>query len=94
VTERRTGSSFSEEHKPEPFFPGTGITNTTPLPPNFGSLFAFQNLFQKKNNVGWLSIFSSTPPLKRYLGLIVFSSLEVRGHISFLYIPQMTHKVV
>jgi hypothetical protein len=29
-------------------FPGVGITNTTPLLPNFGSLFVFQNLFQKK----------------------------------------------
>jgi hypothetical protein len=28
------------------------ISNTTPLQQNFGSLFGFQNLFQKKNSTG------------------------------------------
>jgi hypothetical protein len=31
-------------------FPDIGITDTTPLWLNFGSLFTFQNLFQKKNS--------------------------------------------
>jgi hypothetical protein len=34
------------------FVPGIGITNTTPVRPNFESLFAFWNLSQKKNNPG------------------------------------------
>jgi hypothetical protein len=42
---------FPEGRKPEPFYPGTGITNTTPLRPNFGSLFAFRNLFQIKERL-------------------------------------------
>jgi hypothetical protein len=29
----------------ESYFPGTGITNTIPLQPNFASHFAFQNVF-------------------------------------------------
>jgi hypothetical protein len=32
------------------YFPGVGVTNTTPLRPNFGSLFAFRKVFQKKNS--------------------------------------------
>jgi hypothetical protein len=35
------------------FFRGTGITNTGPLRPNFGLLFAFRNLFQKKDSAGF-----------------------------------------
>jgi hypothetical protein len=31
----------------------TILNNTTPLQPNFGSLFAFQNLFLKKNSAGY-----------------------------------------
>jgi hypothetical protein len=31
-------------------FPGICISNTTPLRPNFGPLFAFRNLFEKKNS--------------------------------------------
>jgi hypothetical protein len=38
---------------PESFFPCIGITKTTPLRPNFGSLFAFWNLFQKKNSAAY-----------------------------------------
>jgi hypothetical protein len=39
----QTGTGFWN-----PVFPGVGITNTTCLRPNFGSLFVFQKLFQKK----------------------------------------------
>jgi hypothetical protein len=50
--ERRSGNSFSDGRKPEKrsgtFFPGIGITNITPLQPNFGSLFASRNLFKRK----------------------------------------------
>jgi hypothetical protein len=35
VTERRSGSSFSEVRNPEPFFPGTDITNTSLSPTVF-----------------------------------------------------------
>jgi hypothetical protein len=38
----------SRDGVPEPFFPGITTTNTTSLRPNFGSLFAFRNFFQKK----------------------------------------------
>jgi hypothetical protein len=34
----------------EPFYPGIGMTNTTPLQPKFVSLFAFWYLFQNKNS--------------------------------------------
>jgi hypothetical protein len=34
---------------PEPLFPGTGITNTTLLRPNFGSFFAFWDPFENIN---------------------------------------------
>jgi hypothetical protein len=43
-----------EQHKlkqhSRTLFPGAGTTN--PLPPNFGSLFVFQNFFKKKNSTG------------------------------------------
>jgi hypothetical protein len=42
---------FSEGRKLEQcfrtFFPGFVITNTTPLQPNFGSLFSFWNILKK-----------------------------------------------
>jgi hypothetical protein len=44
----------SRKDVPECHFPGIGISNTTPLRPNFGSLFAFRNLFQNKNSVGYM----------------------------------------
>jgi hypothetical protein len=60
VPERHSGR-FWEGGKPEwhsgTFFPGIGITNTTPLQPNAGSLFAFQNLFLKKNSAGYMIVF-------------------------------------
>jgi hypothetical protein len=57
ASECHSRSSFSEEQKArtvfrEPFLPGIGKTNITPLQPNFGPLFVFWNLFQKKNSVG------------------------------------------
>jgi hypothetical protein len=39
-----------KRHSGTYFFPYIGITNTTPLLPNFGPLFAFRNLFRKKNS--------------------------------------------
>jgi hypothetical protein len=36
----------------DPFFSGIDINNTTPLQLNYGLLFAFWILFQKKNNAG------------------------------------------
>jgi hypothetical protein len=54
MLEHHSVSSLSEGRKPEQqsgiLFPGIGITNTTPLPPNYGSHFAFRNLFQKKSS--------------------------------------------
>jgi hypothetical protein len=48
--------SLSEGRKPErrsgTSFHGIGITNSTPLRPNFWPLFAFRNLSQKKNGAG------------------------------------------
>jgi hypothetical protein len=60
VTERRSESSFSEGRKLEPFFSGIGITNNTDLRPNFGSLFAFRNHFQKKISSGSRDVNSLT----------------------------------
>lgn len=58
VAERRSRSYFLEgagrNGFPGPFPPDIGITNTTPLGPNFGPLFAFQNLFQEKNSGGYI----------------------------------------
>jgi hypothetical protein len=49
----RSYAGFLRTQSGKPFrnlIPGVGITNTTPLRPNFGSLFTFLNLFQKKND--------------------------------------------
>jgi hypothetical protein len=35
------------------FFSGIGINNITPLRPNFGSHFAFRNLYQKKSSTAY-----------------------------------------
>jgi hypothetical protein len=57
MTERCSGSSFSEVRKSElrsrTFFPGIGMTKTTPVRPNLGSFLAFRNLYQKKNIAGF-----------------------------------------
>jgi hypothetical protein len=52
VMECHSGSYFSEGCKAEQhfeiFFLGIGVTNTTPVQPNFESPFAFWNPFQKE----------------------------------------------
>jgi hypothetical protein len=54
---------------PELFF-RIGITNTTPVWLNFGSLFAFWNLFQKKHSAvyDWPKVMISVPsPTERVI---------------------------
>jgi hypothetical protein len=47
----RTPSRKFLLRRAQAFFHGIGITNTAPLQLNFGSLFAFWNLFQKKESI-------------------------------------------
>jgi hypothetical protein len=87
VTERagrHSGSSFSEG-RTGTFFLGIGITSTTPLQRNFGSLFAYRNLFQKKKNTAKTGIVDIN-------GKSVGSNINTSSKVS-VYLIQLNNRV-
>jgi hypothetical protein len=73
----------------EPLFPGIGLTNTTSLQLNFGLLFVFQNLIQKKNST--VCSHSSTLSLMFSKFLIVHCMSRILDQTDFVFLFCVTN---
>jgi hypothetical protein len=96
VTERLSGSFLRRAQAGTAFrnlfYPGIGITNTTPLRPNFGSLFAFRNFFERKIvlyiRIGYTARKSCVP-------CVILILVRGCGHAAFSFeLALLSHKYV